>query len=148
MQATTPPKELTFHAQGVGRPGGTAVLSTRDTLIEGDGKPGPSDTLPGPGDLLGVAFAECALKNAVGFSHKTGFTYEEMTFDISVVKVVNPPHIRKIEYAITVVTDEPDERVDALHENLRSIGTLYNTLIKACEITGEIHVVHPAAAEH
>jgi len=148
MQATTPPQELVFTAHGAGRPGETAILTANDARIEAHHLPGLSDVLPGPGELLGVAFAECALKNTVAFSHKTGFTYEEMNIDISVVKVVNPPHIRKIEYAISVVTDEPDERVEALHENLKATGTLYNTLIKACEITGDVKAVRPATAEH
>lgn len=148
MQTTTPPQELVFHAHGVGHPGETAILSANDARIEAHHLPGLSDTLPGPGELLGVAFAECALKNTVAFSHKTGFTYQEMNIDISVVKVVDPPHIRKIEYAISVVTDEPDERVEALHENLKATGTLYNTLIKACEITGGIRAVRPGTAEH
>lgn len=148
MQPATSPQELVFRARGVGHPGQTAILSANDARIEAHHLPGLSDTLPGPGELLGAAFAECALKNTVAFSQKTGFTYEEMVIDIAVTKVVSPPHIRMIDYSITVVTDEPPERVDALHRNLREAGTLYNTLIKACEITGDVRAVHPAAAEY
>lgn len=35
-----------------------------------------------------------------------------------------------------------------VYQNLRDTGTLYNTLIKACEITGEVRAVRPATAEH
>ena len=36
------------------------------------------------------------------------------------------------------VTDEPRQRVELLHHNIRRHGTIFNTLAAVCEVTGVI----------
>lgn len=43
-----------------------------------------------------------------------------------------------ITYEITVDTDETDQRIDLLHNNLQKYGTIYNTLSVATELSGTI----------
>ena len=56
------------------------------------------------------------------------------------------PRKARIHYVLTVITDEPERRVDQLQRNIARQGTIYNTLAKACEVTGEI-VARPASAD-
>lgn len=44
----------------------------------------------------------------------------------------------RINYEITVDTDETDQRLDLLHRNLRKYGTISNTLAEATELVGTI----------
>ena len=46
-----------------------------------------------------------------------------------------------VRYRLEVVTDEPPERVDLLHRNIRRHGTVYNTLAAACDVDGDIVAV-------
>ena len=57
-----------------------------------------------------------------------------------------PPHIVRMRYRLRVVTDEPAAHVELLHKNIRKFGTITNTLAAACDVSGEIEAVAPAAA--
>ena len=48
-----------------------------------------------------------------------------------------------VRYRLEGVTDEPSERGDLLHTNLRRHGTVYNTLAATCDVDGEIVAVPP-----
>ena len=43
-----------------------------------------------------------------------------------------------VRYVLQVVTDEPHQRVQLLHHNIRRHGTTFNTLAAVCEVTGDI----------
>jgi hypothetical protein len=44
----------------------------------------------------------------------------------------------RIEYEITVGTEESNRRLELLHENIRRFGTIYNTLFTSTDLTGII----------
>jgi hypothetical protein len=48
------------------------------------------------------------------------------------------PRIAEIRYRLTVHTDEPDARVELLHRNISTHGTIFNTLASVCEVSGVI----------
>ena len=48
-----------------------------------------------------------------------------------------------VRYRLEVVTDEPPERVDLLHRNIRRHGTVYNTLAAARDVDGGIVAIQP-----
>jgi hypothetical protein len=47
-----------------------------------------------------------------------------------------PPRMESITYEILVDTDEPDRRLDLLHENVKKYGTVFNTVAPGTELTG------------
>lgn len=94
--------------------------------------------LPGPADLLVMAFAACALKNVERMSGLLSFKYEGASISVTAVREENPPRMASIRYRLEVVTNEPQRRIDLLHRNIASKGTIYNTLANACEVSGEI----------
>ena len=75
------------------------------------------------------------------------FAYESASLDVHAERQDRPPKITRITYALTVVTDEPDHRVDLLHRNIQSHGTIFNTLAAACEVSGAITSI-PTATPH
>ena len=39
-----------------------------------------------------------------------------------------PPQMERIDYEIVVDTDEPDRRLELLHDNVKKYGTVFNTV--------------------
>ena len=53
------------------------------------------------------------------------------------------PRMESINYVLTVDTDENDQRLALLHENVRKYGTVFNTVAPGTSLTGEIRRGHP-----
>ena len=100
----------------------------------------PSDEFFGQAEALGAAFAACLLKNVERFSHILPFRYEGASVHVSLEREQRPPRISRIRYRLQLVTDEPEQRVRLLERNLVRFGTIYNTLSRACDVSGEVVV--------
>ena len=126
------------------RPGGSgAVVQAQQATIPFDGRAEAGDELPGPAELLCAALAACLLKNVERFSHLPPFRYEAASVTVSAERAEAPPRMVRMHYRLLVTTDEPDERLDLLHRNLRRHGTITNTLAAACELSGELQRALP-----
>jgi uncharacterized OsmC-like protein len=101
--------------------------------------------LPGPAELLASAFAACVLKNTERASQLLPFRYERAEVDVVARRQDKPPQFVEITYQLRLVTDEPQNRVELLHRNLRKFGTVYSTLAAACTIDGQVVVTPPGA---
>jgi uncharacterized OsmC-like protein len=117
---------------------GVSVARTRDAEIRLDTGVDLSDDLFGPADLLGAAFAACLLKNVERFSRLLPFRYQGAHVQVTLEREDHPPRISRIRYQLRLVTDEPPHRVDLLQRNLVQFGTIYNTLSRACAVSGEV----------
>ncbi|MEV7184516.1 hypothetical protein [Kitasatospora sp. NPDC093102] len=56
-----------------------------------------------------------------------------------------PPRFTALTYELRLVADEPQRRIDLLHQNLLRFGTVYNTPAAACDIDGTVVPVAPPA---
>jgi uncharacterized OsmC-like protein len=130
------------HGENVA--GGHAHVVARTSTIAFDGSAATGDLLPGPADLLAAALAACILKNVERFSHLLPFRYRRATVDVAVEREEPPPRIVRARYTLRVETDEPDRRVELLHRNIRTFGTITNTLARACDLQGEIVAIRAA----
>jgi uncharacterized OsmC-like protein len=106
--------------------GGRATVEAKRSEIGFDGSAAQSPVLPGPAELLAMAFAACALKNVERFSHILPFRYEPASIWVVAQREEHPPRIVGIHYTLTIETDEPPQRIDLLHLNIRKYGTVYN----------------------
>lgn len=132
---------VTAHA----RAGGLAAAEAGTVSIDLDTTWGGTPTgLPGPAEMLATAFAACLLKNLARSGDLLGFSYEEAQVEVTARRQDRPPKFTEISYRLRVVTDEPDRRVELAHRNLRSYGTVYNTLAAVCDVRGEMVAVPPA----
>ena len=127
--------------------GGVATIAARATTIAFDGSASTGELLPGPADLLAAALAACILKNVERFSTILPFRYQRAHVHVQVQRQEPPPRIACASYALRIVTDEPDQRVELLHRNILRFGTITNTLAAACELDGTIHAEPPAPAK-
>ncbi|MDZ7734252.1 MAG: OsmC family protein [Acidimicrobiia bacterium] len=123
---------------------GTSDIHTKRSVITFDSSPRQGEQLPGPADLLTSAFAACIIKNVERMRELLPFEFESATLDVHAERQDKPPRIVHIGYTLTVVTDEPEQRVDLLHRNIQRHGTIFNTLDSACDVTGTITAIAPA----
>ncbi len=119
---------------------GVSAATSKQTTIEFDTSASGSEVLPGPADLLTMAFAACMLKNVERFSELLRFSCQEASIKVESERQDTPPKMTKITYSLHLVTDEPQHRVDLLHRNIKQHGTIYNTLAAVCEVSGEVSV--------
>jgi uncharacterized OsmC-like protein len=47
-----------------------------------------------------------------------------------------PPKMESIRYEIVVDTDESDQRLNLLHENIKKYGTVFNTVAPGTDLSG------------
>jgi uncharacterized OsmC-like protein len=127
-----------YQVQASSTVGGAASVTVKERRIEFDATPDQGDLLPGPADLLTAAFAACVLKNVERFSHILRFGYERASIEVEADRQDAPPRMTAVRYVLRVVTDEPPQRVELLHHNIRRYGTIFNTLAAVCDVTGEI----------
>lgn len=126
---------------------GVSTASTRSAELRFDTGVDLADALFGPADLLAAAFAGCLLKGVERFSHLLPFRYEAASVEVELEREERPPRVVAVRYELRVTTDEPPHRVELLHRNLTSFGTIYNTIAAACRVSGEIlaEPPHPAS---
>jgi uncharacterized OsmC-like protein len=135
---TTPHPATRYEVRGENVAGGSASVVARTSTITFDGSAATGELLPGPADLLAAALAACMLKNVERFSHILPFRYRRATAEVVVEREEPPPRIVRARYTLRVETDEPDRRIELLHRNIRTFGTITNTLALACDLQGEI----------
>ena len=136
--APTGDAEHRYEARATTTGTGMAVIHTRQSVVPFDSSPRQGAELPGPADLLTSAFAACMIKNVERMGELLPFNFESATVDVYAERQDNPPKISRITYALTVVTDEPDHRVDLLHRNIQRHSTIFNTLAAACDVNGTV----------
>jgi uncharacterized OsmC-like protein len=124
-------------------PGGAAHVTLAAGGLDFDGSAHGDPTLPGPADLLAAALAACLSKNLERFSGILGFRYQRGRVTVRLERQDAPARIIRAAYLVEVTTEEPDERLQLLHRNLRKYGTITNTLAAACELSGELRRAAP-----
>ena len=123
---------------------GLSRAVTREASIEFDTSVEQSASLMGPAGLLASAFAACVLKNVERFARMLSFTYVTASIRVTLERQDKPPRISSVQYALHLVTAEPQHRVDLLHLNIVKFGTIYNTLAAACPVSGSITAEPPS----
>ena len=101
----------------------------------------PASELPGPAELLAAAFAACVLKNVERFA---GMLPSAMTARRSPSMrnhQQTPPRFAECLHP-QLVTDEPPDRVDLLHQIVG--GRVFNTLAASCDVSGTVRAMSPA----
>jgi uncharacterized OsmC-like protein len=116
---------------------GSLVAAKEASLIADTDLAGRSDAF-NPVELLLGALSACLLKGAERVLPVLGFDLRGIEVSLHAVRQDSPPKLLSIDYLITVDTDEPDNRIELLHTNIRKYGTISNTLALAVPIAGKI----------
>jgi len=91
-----------------------------------------------PAELLLAAIAACMIKGIERVTPTLHFKLRGVEVKLRGVRQDAPPKMTRIEYTLTVDTDEDDRRLALLHQNVMKYGTIYNTVAAATELVGTI----------
>jgi uncharacterized OsmC-like protein len=118
--------------------GQTGVAECKDTTLTMDTTPKGQTDAFNPVELLLASVAACMIKNIERVAPMLGFEFRGAEVEVRGFRQENPPLMVRIEYVLTVDTDEPERRLELLHANVKKHGTIFNTLAKATELTGSV----------
>lgn len=128
--------EFEVHSRRIDALGSISVCKsaeiTLDTSMEGR-----RDAF-NPAELLLVALSACMIKGIERIAPILGFSMRGVEVHVHGVRQDVPPRMESIEYEVIVDTDEPDRRLELLHQNLRKYGTVYNTIAAGTRLTGTV----------
>jgi len=91
-----------------------------------------------PVEMLMSAVAACMIKGIERVAPMLNFAFTGASVALEAVRQDSPPKVESIHYVLTVTTDETDERLALLHQNLMKFGTIYNTVAAGTDLAGEI----------
>lgn len=130
------PAKLTFDvvSRRVDAHGGTAVCKDA-TLVLDTALAGRRDAL-NPAELLLAALSACMIKGIERVAPTLKFSFRGVEVPVHGVRQDVPPPMERIDYEIVVDTDEPDRRLELLHENVKKYGTVFNTIAPGTELSG------------
>jgi uncharacterized OsmC-like protein len=89
-----------------------------------------------PAELLLAALAACMIKGIERVAPILGFQLRGVDIRLHGVRQDVPPKMESIDYEILVDTDEPDHRLELLHENVKKYGTVFNTVAPGTQLSG------------
>ncbi|MDQ6971741.1 MAG: OsmC family protein [Mariprofundaceae bacterium] len=116
--------------------GSTAICKqasiTLDTALKGR-----ADAF-NPAELLLTALSACIIKGIERVSPMLGFSYRRLEVHVHGVRQDAPPKMEAIRYEIMIDTDETDQRLELLHDNIRKYGTVYNTIVPGTKLSGSV----------
>jgi len=91
-----------------------------------------------PAALLLAALAACMIKGIERITPMQHFQLRGVAVSLRGARQDTPPKMTRIEYTLTVDTDEDERRLALLHRNVMKFGTFYNTLAAGVELVGDV----------
>lgn len=89
-----------------------------------------------PAELLLAALGACMIKGIERVAPMLRFRFQGVEIFLNGLRQDVPPKMESIEYEIVLDTDESDQRLALLHENVRKYGTVFNTVSPGTALTG------------
>ncbi|WP_341915067.1 OsmC family protein [Ferrovibrio terrae] len=117
---------------------GGSVAHCKDAQITLDtSMAGRPDAL-NPAELFLAAIAACMIKGIERVAPMLKFSLRGVEVRLHGQRQDSPPKMVAIDYELIVDTDEPDRRLELLHQNVRKYGTISNTVAEATKLEGVI----------
>jgi uncharacterized OsmC-like protein len=92
-----------------------------------------------PAELLLAALAACMIKSIERVTPMLAFSLRGVEVLVHGVRQDVPPRMESISYEIVIDTDEPDRRLNLLHDNVKKYGTVFNTVAPGTILEGSMH---------
>ena len=89
-----------------------------------------------PAELLLAALSACMIKGIERVTPLLHFSLRGVEVQVDGVRQDVPPRMESISYEIVVDTDEPDHRLELLHDNVKKFGTVFNTVSPGTSLRG------------
>jgi len=129
---------LEYKIQAEVMSGGNAEAIANQSTVKFDATSGRDDILPNPAELLLTSLSACILKNIQRYSEILKIPYRSAKINVKALRNNNPPFMKEINYTIEIDTDADERKINNWHKNILKFGTITNTLMRACEVNGEM----------
>ncbi|MCQ2036329.1 OsmC family protein [Stutzerimonas kunmingensis] len=129
-------QKMTFrvHARRVDAHGSTAQCKQAEIALDTD-LAGRADAF-NPAELLLAALSACMIKGIERVTPILKFQLRGVEVRVQGVRQDVPPRMESIEYEIIVDSDESEQRLALLHENVKKYGTVFNTVAPGTALSG------------
>jgi uncharacterized OsmC-like protein len=131
----TAPK-LTFHVETVRVDAHGSLARCKQAEIALDTDLAGNPDAFNPAELLLAALSACIVKGIERVAPMLKFELRGVTVRVDGVRRDVPPGMETITYEIFVDTDEPERRLELLHENVKKFGTVFNTVAPGTQLSG------------
>jgi uncharacterized OsmC-like protein len=133
-----PAPKLHFHVESrrVDAHGSLARCKNAEIALDTDlaGNPDAFN----PAELLLAALSACMIKGIERVMPILNFSLRGVEVRVHGVRQDVPPKMESIDYEIIVDTDEPERRLELLHENVKRYGTVFNTVAPGTQLSGRL----------
>lgn len=131
----TAPK-MRFHVETVrlGPKGSVARCKAAEIRLDTDLAGNPEAF--NPAELLLAALSACIVKGIERVAPILNFQLRGVEVRVDGIRQDAPPKMESITYEILVDTDEPDRRLELLHDNVKKFGTVFNTVAPGTQLSG------------
>jgi uncharacterized OsmC-like protein len=89
-----------------------------------------------PAELLLAALSACMIKSIERVTPILKFQWRGVEVRVHGVRQDVPPRLESIDYEILVDSDESEQRLALLHDNVRKFGTVFNTVAPGTRLSG------------
>ena len=89
-----------------------------------------------PAELLLAALSGCIIKGIERVTPILNFKLRGVEVRVTGARQDTPPKMESIQYEIMVDTDESEQRLALLHDNVKKFGTVFNTLTPGTQLGG------------
>lgn len=133
-----PPTKLTFHVETlrVDAHGSLARCKNAEIVLDTDLAGNPQAF--NPAELLLAALSACMVKGIERVTPILKFQLRGVEVRMDGVRQDVPPKMESIRYEIIVDTDESEQRLALLHENVKKYGTVFNTVAPGTDLAGTL----------
>ena len=130
--------KMEFRVRAKRRDAHGSVAECKDTSIVLDTDLSGRRDAFNPAELLLAALAACMIKGIERVAPILRFQFRGVDIRLHGVRHDVPPKMESIEYEIRVDTDEPDRRLELLHDNVKKYGTVFNTVSPGTQLSGRL----------
>lgn len=129
-----PKMTFTVRARRVDAHGSLAKCKDAEIALDTDmaGRPDAFN----PAELLLAALSACMIKGIERVTPILRFQLRGVEVRMHGVRQDVPPRMESIDYEILVDSDESDQRLALLHDNVRKYGTVFNTVAPGTRLSG------------
>ena len=121
-----------------------AVATARGHRLVLNAQKGAGDVGFNAAETLMAALGACLMTNLNSLAAKMHLAMDDATLQIDATRLDDPPGISELKYILTLVSDEPEERLKQLHDLCVKWGTVTNTLTNGIRMDGSIRIVRRA----
>jgi uncharacterized OsmC-like protein len=132
-QATT---KMTFHVESLRVDSQSSLSRCKNAEIALDTNMAGNPDAFNPAELLLAALSACMIKGIERVVPILKFELRGVEVTVDGVRQDVPPKMESIRYEIVVDTDESDQRLNLLHENVKKYGTVFNTVAPGTDLSG------------